>query len=329
MSGTSIPYHLRQNKAIDRYAFMELLAKIDKFCDISEYSYIGFGGHSLEDFKYVHSYLRISNMISIEEDEEVYKRQKFNQPHNCIDCFLKPSSDFINDFERTDGTIIWLDYTKPSDLRNQIEEFQAIFNKLLPFDVIKITLNANASSYLEARTGAKTDEIHQPRLEELRRRLGDIFPYAEVTTNMMTKKRFPEALCLVLKFAANLATQGRPDVYFQPITSFSYSDGGHEMLTVTGIILEKEQEIIFFDKTNIKQWELSNTNWGKPQRINVPNLTVKERLYIDALLPNSEAEAIQENLGFLFDKNDKLSLEMLKTYVMFYRQCPFFSKILI
>lgn len=328
MSGTSIPYHLRQNKAIDRYAFMELLSKIDKFCDISEYSYIGFGGHSLEDFKYIHSYFRISNMISIEEDEEVYKRQKFNQPHNCIDCLLKASSDFINDFQRNDGTIIWLDYTKPSGLRNQIEEFQAIINKLLPSDIIKITLNAHASFYLPAQSGAKSDEIQKLRLEELRRRLGDIFPSAEVTTDMMTQKRFPEALCLVLKFAANLANQGKIDVYFQPISSFSYSDG-QEMLTVTGIILEKEQEISFFEKTNIKQWKLSNIDWGKPQRINVPNLTVKERLYIDALLPNSEAEAIQENLGFLFDKNDKLSLEMLKTYVMFYRQSPFFSKILI
>lgn len=328
MSGASIPYHLRQNKAIDRYAFIELLSKIDKFCNICEYSYIGFGGHSLEDFKYIHSYFGISKMISIEEDEEVYKRQQFNQPHNCIDCYLKTSSDFINDFQRTDETIIWLDYTKPSDLRNQIEEFQIIINKLLPCDVIKITLNAHAASYLQAQPGAKSDEIQKSRLEELRRRLGDIFPYAEVTTDMMTQKRFPEALCLVLRFAANLANQGRPDVYFQPITSFSYSDG-QEMLTVTGIILEQEQESNFFEKTNIKQWGLSNTNWGTPQKINVPNLTVKERLFIDALLPNSDADVIQDKLGFLFDKNNKNSLEMLNTYVLFYRQSPFFSRILI
>jgi len=65
MSGTSIPYHLRQNKAIDRYAFLELLSRIDRFCNITEYSYIGFGGHSLEDFKYVHSRFGINNMTSI------------------------------------------------------------------------------------------------------------------------------------------------------------------------------------------------------------------------------------------------------------------------
>lgn len=57
MSGASIPYHLRPNKAIDRYAFLELLSKVDRYidCDISQYKYVGFGGHSLEDFKYIHS----------------------------------------------------------------------------------------------------------------------------------------------------------------------------------------------------------------------------------------------------------------------------------
>jgi hypothetical protein len=328
MSGTSIPYHLRQNKAIDRYAFIELLSKIDKFCDISQYSYIGFGGHSLEDFKYIHSYFKICNMISIEGDKEVYNRQKFNQPHNCIECLSKASSDFVNDFTRNNATIIWLDYTKPSDLRNQIEEFQAIIGKLEPLDIVKITLNAHAASYLEAKTGAKSDEIQQSRLKKLREMLGDIFPYADVTEKMMTQKRFPEALCLIIKFAVHQATQGRPDISFQPLTSFSYSDG-QEMLTVTGIVLEKEEEIIFFEKTKIKQWELSNTNWDNPTKINVPNLTVKERLYIDALLPNSTAQDIQDKLGFLFDKNEKSSLEMLKTYILFYRQSPFFSRILI
>lgn len=78
MSSGSIPYHLRQNKTIDRYAFIELLSKLDKYCDIDKYSYVGFGGHSLEDFKCIHSRFGITNMTSIENNQEVYNRQKFN-----------------------------------------------------------------------------------------------------------------------------------------------------------------------------------------------------------------------------------------------------------
>ncbi|MBD1919781.1 hypothetical protein H6F77_01425 [Microcoleus sp. FACHB-831] len=330
MSGASIPYHLRPNKAIDRYAFIELLSKVDRYrdCDISQYKYVGFGGHSLEDFKYIHSRFGICNMISIEEDAEVYNRQKFNQPHNCIDCLHQSSDNFINEFQRTDPTIIWLDYVKPSDLRKQIEEFQATISKLEPLDIVKITVNSHPASYVPSGTGMDSFTLKNARIEKLNTMLGDIFPSADVTVDMMTEKRFPEALCLVLKYAANLAMVGQSDIYFQSLTAFSYADG-QQMLTVTGILLENTKNQEFFNQTNIDKWELSNINWKDPRRINVPDLTIKERLYIDSRLPNSQAKAIQDELGFLFDSKESVSIEMLETYTMFYRQSPYFSRILV
>jgi len=325
MSGETIPYQLRQNKAIDRYAFAELLSKLDKYCDISKYSYIGFGGHSLEDFKHIHTRFDIQTMTSIEVDKEVYKRQKFNQPHSCINCILVPSGQFIEDFDRTGQTIIWLDYTKPSQLRDQIEEFQATLDRLQPFDVVKLTLNAHAASYVP-QEGREPDETWQARLEDLRKKLGDLFPLGSVNSEMMTTKLFPHALNLVVKHAASLSMRGQRKFYFQPLTAFSYSDG-QTMLTVTGIILVDSLTDEFFGKTSIKAWELSNIDWSEPKRINVPNLTLKEKLHIDALLPNSDAKDIQDKLGFMFDIKEKMSLEMLKTYILFYRQSPYFSRI--
>ena len=330
MSGASIPYHLRPNKAIDRYAFLELLLKVDRYinCDISQYKYVGFGGHSLEDFKYIHSRFAISNMVSIEEDAEVYSRQKFNQPHNCIDCLHKSSDDFLNEFQRTDPTIIWLDYVKPSKLREQIEEFQATLGKLDPLDIIKITVNSHAASYVPSDKKMDSSTLKNVRIEKLNTMLGEIFPSTDVTLDMMTERKFPEALCLVLKRAANLAMVGKSDIYFQSLTAFSYADG-QQMLTVTGILLEKTKKQEFFDQTNIDKWKLSNINWKEPRRINVPDLTIKERLYIDSLLPNSQAKAIQDGLGFLFDSKESISIEMLETYILFYRQSPYFSRILV
>ena len=119
---------------------------------------------------------------------------------------------------------------------------------------------------------------------------------------------------------------GQNDIYFQPLTAFSYKDG-QQMLTVTGIILERNEKQGFLDKTYIDKWELSNIDWKPPRRINVPDLTIKERLYIDSCLPNSEANTIQNKLGFLFDQKKSVSLEMLETYVLFYRQSPYFSRI--
>jgi hypothetical protein len=326
MSGGSIPYHLRPNKAIDRYAFLELLSKIDKYSSISQYKYIGFGGHSLEDFKYIHSRFGLGNMLSIEGDPDVYNRQKFNQPHNCIHCLQKSSGDFINEFQRTEETIIWLDYMRHKELRKQIEEFQATISKLELLDIIKITVNSHAAAYVQSQEDMKELELQDARIRHLKTGLGEIFPAAEVTVDMMTEKRFPEALHLVLKYAANLAMVGQNDIYFQPLTAFSYKDG-HHMLTVTGIILERTEKQDFLDKTNIYTWELSNIDWKPPRRINVPDLTIKERLYIDSCLPKFEAKTIQDELGFLFDSKESVSLEMLETYVLFYRHSPYFSRI--
>ena len=221
-----------------------------------------------------------------------------------------------------------MDYTTPSQLRNQIEEFQDTLNKLSPYDIIKITLNASAAAYYEAPSKAEPIDIQNARINKLREILGELFPAADIKSDMMTGKSFPEALGLVLKFVANLAMKGQSDIYFQPLTSFSYADG-QQMLTVTGIILEHNETLIFLNKTNIDLWELSNINWNKPRRIDVPDLTIKERLCIDALLPNTEAKEIQNYLNFLFDKNENRSLEMLKMYVLFYRQSPYFSRIII
>jgi hypothetical protein len=50
-TGGSIPYHLRQNKAIDRNLFTDLLSRIGRYKNISDYTYYGFGGPYMEDFK--------------------------------------------------------------------------------------------------------------------------------------------------------------------------------------------------------------------------------------------------------------------------------------
>ena len=126
MSGSTIPYQLRPNKAVDRQIFIDLLTKLNKWIDISNSQYIGFGSFVLEDFKNFHFQLGIYKMTSIEIDVETFKRQKFNQPLTCIDLQMMSSGDFISGYQQNndDTAIFWLDYTNPSDLRNQIEEFQ-------------------------------------------------------------------------------------------------------------------------------------------------------------------------------------------------------------
>lgn len=62
--------------------------------------------------------------------------------------------------------------------------------------------------------------------------------------------------------------------------------------------------------------------------ISVPDLTIRERILVDSLLPDYPIEKIQEELGFLFSSKPRESLKMLETYALFYRHAPQFSRIL-
>ena len=64
-------YHLRPNKAVDRLVFLEILRVLELLVSsLDEYTYIGFGGPYLEDFRLIAQMFPTLEMISIEEDEE-------------------------------------------------------------------------------------------------------------------------------------------------------------------------------------------------------------------------------------------------------------------
>ena len=83
-------YHLKLNKSIDRLLFIDIIKAFNVFFEINDYRYIGFGGPYLEDFKLLSNMFPKIKMISLEIDEETYKRQKFHLCSNNLD--LKPYS---------------------------------------------------------------------------------------------------------------------------------------------------------------------------------------------------------------------------------------------
>ncbi len=264
MSGGNIPYHLRQNKAIDRNLFIELLAKLNRYRNISDYIYIGFGGPFLEDFKAIHAYSGINQMISIEMNAGVYKRQRFNLPLNCIDCRLTASEQFLKDYSFDRNTIVWLDYTEPRKLGAQLNEIEFLFTRLQAYDIVKVTLNANANA-LADRQGLKEDEdLNEKRLKVLKQRAGRYLP-PEVSEDMVTNDEYPSLLCKAVENAAKRGMTGKSRFFFQPLTAFIYADSMHKMLTLTGMILPDENEEIerFFRDTGIKSWPLS-TQGNRP-----------------------------------------------------------------
>lgn len=336
MSGSTIPYHLRQNKAIERNLFLDLLGRFNRFRNISSYQYIGMGGPFLEDFKVLHTQLGIKKMISVELDSHVHKRQVFNQPFRGIDFRHSSMGDFINqhDFDETPH-VIWLDYTKPKQLLNQLNEFRSVIAKLKPYDILKISINANP----ETLGGDNREEDwRQKRLDRLAQRLGIYHP-ANAQSEDITSKRYPILLLRAIKNAVDSGMKGRlSNEKFLPLTTFVYKDTAHQMLTFTGTIVPKTNgdgtKIDTFLKiTRLYKWKYSNLIWSPPKDISAPDLSVKERLHLESSLPEhilmSTSMDLQRALGFSVADDLKSSAKLLGNFAEYYRHLPWYSKVTI
>lgn len=330
MSGGSSPYHLRLNKSIERNLFIDLLKIVGRHTNISDYWYVGFAGPFSEDFKTIHSALRITKMKSVEIEENVYKRQIFNYSPSFISYMHCSFADLLRgDFYQSDrGTtnaITWLDYANAHETRAQLTEFQTLVASSIPLDVIKITLNANVACVTGNNTAAK--------LQCFKHRMGALCP-ADISEENLTQKDYPETLMRCIKLSLD-GLPGKRDNYFHPLASFTYQDTNNLMLTVTGIILENSDAstIEKFEKSSrVNHWKFCNTQWSAPRRIRVPSLSIKERIELDSMLPCDDprrGEILRNALNFYPDEKEQGGILSLENYADYYRAYSLFTKVVV
>lgn len=334
MSGGYVWYHLRPNKAVERQLFVELLGKLNRYVPISEYCYVSFGGAYLEDFKLVHSQFANTKMISIEEDANVFERQKFNLPHACIKMENCTSGEFITDkLDENEKNIIWLDYAEANKTYTQITELQSLLSKSNEYDIVKVTLNANPNSLFDS-SNQKPDgkrytipELNEIRLQKLIDRIGEFIPN-DTRSDDMAKDKYPLVLNRAIGIASTKIISGiDQNLRFQPLASFYYGDSDHQMVTVTGIVIQHDEIKKMLDVTGLGSWELASIDWGKSQSIQLPALTAREKFALDQRIPSENIENLNDALGFIFDKKRESHDAILINYQKYYRYYPSFHKV--
>lgn len=326
MSGGSVPYHLRSNKYVDRSIFMELLLKVNSVHKLHNFRYAGFGGPYMEEFRQVHSLFSLTNLISIEYNEEVKKRQEFNKPIGCMRIENMTSADFIDDYEVGHNSIVWLDYAQAGALHEQITEYETLLAKLIEFDVVKITLNANPACLYDEKQLQQGQSLLVERLRSLEEHFGEHLP-PDINPDMMTRKPLAKVMFQALKHIVDAAFPPVTENTFKVLTSFTYADSAHQMLTFTGIVLNREKVENFINGAGFINWEYYINEYDSPMLIELPELSIKERLAIDALLPCEEAEIIHESLNFLFDENRNKSKTKIESYMKYYRHYPQYFRV--
>ena len=311
-------YPLRPNKAVDRLAFMEAIRHLDKIGDLSDYTYYGMGGPHLEEFRLLYEFCPQIGMVSIEKDEEIYKRQRFHLPCGTLRLECAEFSDFLASYDPNDGkSVFWLDYT--GLFASHFSEFAALLGKLAEKSMVKVSLRAEPRDYFD-RSGEEQGSGGKGFREEF----GDVMPDASADPPIDPR----DFACLIqdmLQVVAERALPSAVPLKFLPVSSFYYTDGTW-MLTLTGVIWprERQEEV----EKAFGDWRFANLTWKRPKRINVPSLSTKERLCLQEHLPcrKNAGSVLCSALGYLIDDDKRRSEYMLKQYADFHRYYPYFMR---
>ena len=144
----------------------------------------------------------------------------------------------------------------------------------------------------------------------------------------MSKEAYPKLLLKTLERSIKNGMSETSQLMMQPLANFVYADG-HQMLTFTGIVISRGDQGAFLKDARVSSPNFV-TNWKDYQRIEVPFLSVREKLLIDSALfnrgkSNEPPKRLTAKLT-LADSPDK-TRKLIKTYGQFYRFYPHFHRV--
>ncbi|WJO24085.1 hypothetical protein LU688_11100 [Pseudomonas soli] len=313
----AINYSLRPNKCVERKIIFETLVGLSSSFDFSTYQYLGMGSMWFVDFILAHKSLGIEELVSFEL-EEYSPRAMFNRPYKNIRVFPGLAAEGIEATDWSKPSIVWLDYDCGPENPAVFEDSATVASKISPASILMVTVNAHMG-----RVPDKDSEGNpQGRHKGLEQIIGDAAPSAEEFKHINVKNYHNVlATCLTRHIERAHRRSGRGGK-FVSFLNYYYKDNA-PMITVGGMFVDEESDL----KLNENRCFLNSEYIGPAlYPIQVPPLTHRERISLDALLPSSEkiSEAeVLEKLGF------KLDQSQLDDYAKFYKLYPSYGELVL
>lgn len=309
-TGKFIPYDLRPAKQSERGILVDLL-KIGGECGlpIRDYRYIGMGANRFYDFLMLHKYLGLRNMVSLEHDNDMFKRAQYNVPYNFIEVKNTTVAQFLADDISNAKDIFWLDYD--GGIGPHISaDITSMAVRLKPGDFCFVTLFGGPGGRLQKMNDADRLTTLSDTLHQL---AGD------VKLEDVQNANFPRAIHKILMAAFKNAFATRTDGKFVPLLQVEYSDS-QPMVTVGGVLLAQEVASTYRVKLKRALPFLSTTN-TELYEIRSLCLTEKERNLFDRAVTARTKRSAERNklttFGFKDEEFDayKELLRYLPRYV--------------
>jgi hypothetical protein len=321
MAGRTSAYLLRPNKAVDRLLFADLLDRLDASLSIGKrFKYIGMGAAYMEDFRLLHERFPRMRMVSLEELPHVYSRQRFNRPHSAIKFLQHSTRQWIEqNIPSKSPHVIWLDF-QGKQRQDQISQFQSLVMGAAKPSILRITLDASIETLGGNSTPAQ-------KLERLKSQLGDLIA-DDTTADDIVGRGLEEILRDVVLRAASRALRSQPSVRFQPLLVVSYKDTSR-VLTITGLLCDRDKLDAVASKSGLYDWEYSWLRSNTILKIDLPELSARERLALNQMLPvkAKSISHIHKAFGFWLAAEEAESEKMLASYIQFARHYPQFARV--
>lgn len=232
------PYHLRPNKAVDRYMLIEVMKRISDNPS-RDYTYLGFGGPLLEDCRLITASFPAMRMISIERNHQTFKRQQAHLASKRVTLERQTFGNYlVHSFPDDKLLAVWLDYT---DFQlSRFNEFMSVLMRVRVGSIVKVTVRCDASQWLilDERNLIAPDVL-EAQQDILTNDFANVFgavlpePDAFNVADLRTG-RFIGFAQKMFQIAAQKALPTAVGRTFQLLHSCYYSDGT-TMLSITGM----------------------------------------------------------------------------------------------
>ena len=161
--------------------------------------------------------------------------------------------------------------------------------------------------------------VRDRRLATLTDRIGDYLDVG-VAAGDMTDDRLPPVLSHAFGQASLNAFPASSPLTFAPLSIVRYADG-QQMLSMTGIVVPRADEAAMRDKIGLHDWRFGSHDWAQVHNLGVPDLTLRERLFLERSIGTMSVPEIKRKLGFDFGALDAGD-EFQEDYQHYYRFYP-------
>jgi len=326
-----INYSLRPNKSIERKMMCETLSRLSFIDHLDKYRYIGFGSPYFADFILFHKNLGITDLISVEKEQEKKQRFEFNIPYSTIKIHYGESTTIIPNLELDKfRNILWLDYDdKISDF--MFSDTGTFFSNAKAGSVFILSVNIEQdfmSSQENDGEESKKISLKDFRMSKLVERIGKSrIPNGYESSNLTTKNTGALVYeMLNRQIETTLIRRNGEDegeLMYKQIFNFKYKDNA-TILTIGGILYDKTQE------KQIKKMEFEALSFiregADSYDIQCPNLTFREIKALDKILPDD-----MEFVGGKFTNEHFQKLPLIpsdiRNYAKVYRYYPNYADV--